>query len=84
MTFSPLALAERVVRAANREHPADAVLRQELKSRGRLAPGEASRVSAAVFAYYRWRSWLNEDRPVQQQIQRDSRRRGVGKSQFCR
>jgi len=70
MSFSPLALAERIILGADRQHPADAVLRQELKSQKGLAPGEATRVSAAVFAYYRWYGWLDAGHPVTKKIQR--------------
>jgi 16S rRNA (cytosine967-C5)-methyltransferase len=70
MSFSPLALAERIIRAADREHPADAVLRQEFKSQRGLTPGDAARISAAVFAYYRWYGWLAEGCPLFDGIQR--------------
>ena len=70
MSFSPLALAERIIRAADREHPADAVLRQELKSQRHLEPGQAALVSTAVFTYYRWRGWLNQQGLLSEQLKR--------------
>jgi len=63
-----LRLAERVIRAADREHPADAVLREVLKGERDLTPEQRSRISAAVFAYFRWRGWLEPARPLQPQI----------------
>jgi 16S rRNA (cytosine967-C5)-methyltransferase len=70
MSFFPLALAERIILGADRGHPADAVLREELKSQKGLTPGDASRVSAAVFAYYRWYGWLDVGHPLTKNIRR--------------
>jgi 16S rRNA (cytosine967-C5)-methyltransferase len=53
-----IALAGRIIRAVDREHPADAVLREELRAKPRLSATEASEVSRLVFAFYRWRRWL--------------------------
>jgi 16S rRNA (cytosine967-C5)-methyltransferase len=58
-----------VIRAANREHPADAVLRETLKARHGLLPSEAAQISRAVFAYYRWLGWLERQIPVRQQLE---------------
>ena len=65
-----LRLAERVIRAADREHPADAVLRDALKARRDITPDQRRRVSEAVFAYYRWFGWLEPAAPIQVQIER--------------
>jgi 16S rRNA (cytosine967-C5)-methyltransferase len=65
-----LSLAERVIRAADREHPADGVLRDVLKAQRDLFPDERSQVSTAVFAYYRWRDWLEPAKPLPDQIER--------------
>jgi len=67
-----LRLAERIIRAADREHPADAVLREVLKAERDLTPEQRSRISGAVFAYYRWRGWLEAAQPVQGQVERAS------------
>ena len=64
-----LSLAEKIIRTANREHPADGVLRVELKGQTGLWPEERARVSRAVFAYYRWRGWLNEGKPIREQVE---------------
>ncbi|HTL58404.1 MAG TPA: RsmB/NOP family class I SAM-dependent RNA methyltransferase [Candidatus Limnocylindrales bacterium] len=69
MRFSPLALAERIIAAADRQHPADAVLRQKLKSERGLAASESAQISAAVFAYFRWLGWLEKGRPILDKIQ---------------
>ena len=53
-------LACRIIEKSSRESPADAVLRQELRGHQALAPGVASRVSRAVFSYYRWFGWLEK------------------------
>jgi len=52
------ALVERVIRTTDREHPADAVLRDELKQQRGLAEVEAAVASKLTFAYFRWRGWL--------------------------
>lgn len=71
MASSPiLALAARVLRAADREHRADAVLRQELKAQRRLPPEQAGQVSRAVFSYYRWQGWLAELKSIDERIER--------------
>ena len=69
MNSSLFNLAERVIRAADREHPADTVLRQTLKSQRSLAPRDATRVSRAVFTYYRWRGWVDEGKPLREQFE---------------
>jgi 16S rRNA (cytosine967-C5)-methyltransferase len=68
--YPVFSLIERVLRAADREHPADDVLRLELKSRRDLEPGEATELSRAVFAYFRWRNWLNSGESLSSQIDR--------------
>jgi 16S rRNA (cytosine967-C5)-methyltransferase len=65
-----LSLAEKIIRAATREHPADGVLRVELKGQPGLWPEERARVSRSVFAYYRWRGWLEEGKPMRAQVER--------------
>ena len=59
-----------MIRGASREHPADSVLRQEIKSQRRLETHEAAQTSHAVFAYYRWLGWLNHRQPIREQISR--------------
>jgi len=68
MATKTIGLAAAVIAAANREKPADQVLRDRLKSEGHLTRFESREVSAIVFAYYRWRGWLDETTPVAEQI----------------
>lgn len=68
MSPSLLKLAEKVIGSVSRDQPADAALRLTLKSRRDLSPTAAARVARAVFTYYRWRSWLKTDAPVNDQV----------------
>ncbi|HEX4645026.1 MAG TPA: RsmB/NOP family class I SAM-dependent RNA methyltransferase, partial [Verrucomicrobiae bacterium] len=69
MQDSLLNIAAGVIAKANRENPADAALRAELKGRKGLSSEDRSAVSPAVFAYYRWFGWLDRQRALQIQIQ---------------
>ena len=65
-----ITFAAGVIAKANKENPADAVLKQELRSEltiGRLQTGDLSRI---VFSYYRWYGWLDHARPVTAQLKR--------------
>lgn len=62
------ALVERVIRTSDREHAADAVLRDELKHQRGLAEVEATVASKLTFAYYRWRGWLDPESPLRDQL----------------
>lgn len=63
-----ISLAERIIGKADREHPADGVLRDELKSHQQLTRAESGEISRAVFAYYRWLGWLDKSKPMAEQI----------------
>ena len=63
-----LAAAERVIQRTDREHPADAVLRLEARSRRSVSREEAGQISRSVFTYYRWRGWLDLSQPLHRQI----------------
>jgi 16S rRNA (cytosine967-C5)-methyltransferase len=67
-----LSLAEQVIRRADREHPADAVLRLELKAQHGLSREDAAQVSRMVFSYFRWRGWLEEQPAFSDRIARAS------------
>ncbi|MFO1475911.1 MAG: RsmB/NOP family class I SAM-dependent RNA methyltransferase [Verrucomicrobiota bacterium] len=56
--WNELQLAAEVVRGADREHPADAVLAQVLKRAGRIPDDTRRNVARAVFQFYRWFQWL--------------------------
>ena len=64
-----LPLAERIIRGATRERPADGVLRAELRAQRGLSREEGAQVSKAVFAYFRWRGWLDEEKPIREQVE---------------
>ncbi|HNQ89956.1 MAG TPA: RsmB/NOP family class I SAM-dependent RNA methyltransferase [Verrucomicrobiota bacterium] len=65
---SAFELAEAVIRRSDREHPADDRLRQVLRESRAVTPKQARLVSGAVFAYYRWRGWLDPEQPLSQQL----------------
>jgi 16S rRNA (cytosine967-C5)-methyltransferase len=63
-------IASAVIGKSDREHPADAVLRLELKRAAGISREQGRDISRAVFAYYRWLGWLEESAPMEQRIQR--------------
>src|SRR5688572_9754671 len=66
-------VAASVIRKADRRHPADAVLRAELRDAGqRLSPAQRSEVADAVFNYYRWLGWLEPRGAIRDQLARAS------------
>ena len=58
-------IAAEVIRRAGRDKPADAALREVLKSLRDLAPFDATEAARTVFIYYRWHVWLREERGVE-------------------
>lgn len=62
-----LQFAATVIAKVDREHPADAVLRAELKA-ARLPRRDAGAVSRAVFAFERWHRWLDGTRALAMQV----------------
>jgi 16S rRNA (cytosine967-C5)-methyltransferase len=64
-----LDLAGEIIRQSDREHPADAVLRSVLKSRRELSSEASAAVSRAVFAFFRWRGWLEERSSIQARLE---------------
>ncbi len=62
-------IAAKVIAKADREHPADLVLRTELKNARGIVRSEGGLISEAVFAYYRWLGWLNPKDTVEMQIE---------------
>jgi 16S rRNA (cytosine967-C5)-methyltransferase len=71
----------RVIRYADRQHPADAVLRSQLREARWLTPAQRREISTAVFAYYRWFAWLDARSSLRDQIAQamDLARRGTQK-----
>ncbi|MDB6110356.1 MAG: rsmB 1 [Pedosphaera sp.] len=70
MNNSALALVADVIGKVDRTHPADAVLRTEMRSRSGISREDGRAISQAVFAYYRWYGWLDRKETVTQQIAR--------------
>ncbi len=65
---SPANLAARIVARTNRERPADHELKETLHNLRDLAPGDARWISRAVFAYFRWREWLDAKRTLESRL----------------
>lgn len=61
MNSLALRLVERVLSKSDRAHPADAVLREELRKQRGVLPQDATQISRALFAYYRWLGWLDQN-----------------------
>src|SRR6185369_11331096 len=59
--------AAAVIHKSDRDHPADGVLRVELKNQRELSASSSREISRAVFAYYRWCKWLG-DKPITDQL----------------
>lgn len=57
-------IAAEVIRASNRDHPADQALREILRQQRNLPSFDAAAISRLVFAYYRWHLWLRKERTV--------------------
>lgn len=68
MNLSLLSLAEHIIRSTDPDHPADAVLRLELKAQRGLSCEEMAQVSGMVFSYFRWRGWLHGEQALSGQI----------------
>ena len=56
-------IVESVLKQSSREKPADAVLRSELKRQHGLPQNISSSIARTVFAWYRWRGWLEHGDP---------------------
>jgi 16S rRNA (cytosine967-C5)-methyltransferase len=65
---SALIVAEKVVQKADHAHPADSVLRLELKRHAGLSRLQAAQASRIVFSYYRWQRWLDAATPLREQL----------------
>lgn len=64
-----LKIVESVLRQSSRDKPADAALRAELKRQSGLPQELAASAAQAVFAWFRWRGWLDESQPFADQVQ---------------
>jgi len=62
-------IAAKVIAKADPEHPADAVLRAELKNAKGITRNDGGVISEMVFAYYRWLGWLNQKSSIAEQLE---------------
>ena len=68
MSPEVIRFAADVIRNTAKERPADAVLREALKSNTTLTTVQRREVARAVFTYYRWRGWHDRKREVEARI----------------
>ncbi len=61
-------IAAEVIRNTGKDKPADAALREVLRSFRDLAPFDATEVAKTVFIYYRWHVWLRDERGVESKM----------------
>lgn len=66
---SLMRLTAEVIKKSSREHPADAVLRTELRNAKGLSRAESKLISETVFAYYRWLGWLDQKSSIENQLE---------------
>jgi len=65
---SLLPTACKIIAQADREHPADTVLRETFKRLRVFNADETRAISNAVFIYFRWRGFLNSDDDIETQF----------------
>lgn len=63
-----VAAAQTVIERADSRHPADAELRKYFKNGSPQDRSFSSEIAEHVFAFYRWRGWLEEDAKLSDQI----------------
>ncbi|MEO6034837.1 MAG: RsmB/NOP family class I SAM-dependent RNA methyltransferase [Verrucomicrobiota bacterium] len=59
-----LKIAAEIITKSDREHPADSVLRVELKRQTALSRSDTREISRTVFTYFRWFGWLDPQKPL--------------------
>lgn len=64
-----LETACKIVRKADREHPADSVLRETFKRLRVFNAEETREISTAVFTYFRWRGFLTDEYDTRAQVE---------------
>jgi 16S rRNA (cytosine967-C5)-methyltransferase len=65
-------LAMEVIRRADREHPADGVLRTVLKGEAGLGREVGAEVARRVFGFYRWLGRIDRGQPLRAQVEATS------------
>ncbi|MGN6553459.1 MAG: RsmB/NOP family class I SAM-dependent RNA methyltransferase [Verrucomicrobiota bacterium] len=63
-------VAAEVISRANREKPADQVLRETFKRFRDLPSFDATEISRLVFTYFRWQGWLVDERSMDARLRR--------------
>lgn len=63
-----LKIAEEIISKSDGEHPADSVLRTELKRQRNLSRDDGREISRAVFTYFRWLGWLDSSKRIAENI----------------
>lgn len=63
-----LEIACRIIQQADREHPADSILRETFKRLRVLGAKETREISDLVFTYFRWRGFLDPQNEIRGQI----------------
>jgi 16S rRNA (cytosine967-C5)-methyltransferase len=61
--------AEQIIHKANREHPADSVLRETFKRLRVFNADETREISNTVFTYFRWRGFLTPEIDTRDQVE---------------
>lgn len=69
MDHHVLETACKIIEQADREHPADSVLRETFKRLRVFNAEETRTISNAVFNYFRWRGFLNLDSDTRAQVE---------------
>jgi 16S rRNA (cytosine967-C5)-methyltransferase len=64
------AVVERVIGRASCDRPADGLLREELKAQRGFSREQGALASKVVFAWFRWRGWLDENEAIRDQAER--------------
>ncbi len=59
----------RIIEQADREHPADGVLRETFKRLRVLNAAERREITAMVFDYFRWRRWVEDASGLPEQVE---------------
>jgi 16S rRNA (cytosine967-C5)-methyltransferase len=63
-----LKIAAGIVSKSSATHPADSVLRDELRKQRGLSRDDGWEISNAVFTYFRWFGWLNPKDPLSKNL----------------
>jgi 16S rRNA (cytosine967-C5)-methyltransferase len=63
-------LVIKIINASSRRRPADAVLREEFRAQRDIMPSDISAITRTVFNYFRWRGWLDLEKPLDEQVRK--------------